>query len=89
MGEGAGNLPLEALADQGRDLLKRELVTTMIGQHITEAPGQVLRLVGMIQRVRRITTKKGAMMAFLNLKLPAAPSNVSSFPRRTKASRMF
>ncbi len=52
------------LADQERDLLKRELVTTTIGQHITEAPGQVLKLVGMIQRVRRITTKKGAMMAF-------------------------
>jgi len=69
------------LADQERDLLKRELVTTTIGQHITEAPGQVLKLVGMIQRVRRITTKKGAMMAFLSLEAPGGTLECVVFPK--------
>lgn len=69
------------LTDQERDLLKRELVTTTIGQHVTEAPGQVLKLVGMIQRVRRITTKRGAMMAFLSLEAPGGTLECVVFPK--------
>ena len=44
-------------------------------------PGQVLKLVGMVQRVRRITTKKGAMMAFVTMEGPGGATDVVVFPR--------
>jgi DNA polymerase-3 subunit alpha len=69
------------LADQERDLLKRELLTTTIGEHSTEAPGQMMKLVGMVQRVRRITTKKGAMMAFVSLEAPGGTAECVVFPK--------
>ncbi len=69
------------LADMERDLLARGITSTTIGQHTTEMPGQVLKLVGMVQRVRRITTKKGAMMAFVTMEGPGGATDVVVFPR--------
>ncbi len=69
------------LADQERDLLDQGLITTLIGAHATEAMGQNLKLVGMIQRVRRITTKKNDMMAFVTLEGSAGTLDAVVFPR--------
>ncbi len=69
------------LTDQERDLLSRDLVTTTIGEHAAEPPGQVMKLVGMVQRVRRITTKKGAMMAFVSLEAPGGTLECVVFPK--------
>lgn len=69
------------LADQERALLSQELITTFIGSHETETPGQILKLVGMVQRVRRITTKKGDLMAFVTLEGSGGTLDVVVFPR--------
>jgi DNA polymerase-3 subunit alpha len=69
------------LLDQERELMDRQLITTTIGNHTTEMPGQVLTLVGMVQRVRRITTKKGDMMAFVTLEGSGGSLDVVVFPR--------
>jgi len=69
------------LTDQERDLLAQGLITTTIGQHEEEVSGQVLKVVGMIQRVRRITTKKGDMMAFVTLEGPGGTLDTVVFPR--------
>ncbi|MGC9469815.1 MAG: DNA polymerase III subunit alpha [Anaerolineae bacterium] len=69
------------IADHERDLLARDLITTTIGNHTTEAPGQVLKVVGMVQRVRRTTTKRGEMMAFLTLEGSGGSLDVVVFPR--------
>ena len=69
------------LTDQEADLLARDITNTLMGQHATEAPGQVLKAVGMVLRVRRITTKKGEMMAFLTLEGPGGEMEVVVFPR--------
>jgi DNA polymerase III subunit alpha len=69
------------LADQERDLLAQGLITTLIGAHATETPGQNLKIVGMIQRVRRITTKKNDMMAFVTLEGSGGTLDAVVFPR--------
>ena len=55
------------LLDQERELLAQSLVTTTVDRINDEPLGQQLSLLGMVQRVRRITTKKGDMMAFVTL----------------------
>lgn len=69
------------LSDQERELLAQELISTTIGNHTTEAPGQVLKVVGMVQRVRRITTKKGDTMAFVTLEGSGGTLDSVVFPR--------
>ncbi|MGC9520989.1 MAG: DNA polymerase III subunit alpha [Anaerolineae bacterium] len=69
------------LVDQERELLARGLITTTIGHHLTEAPGQTLKVLGMVQRVRRITTRKGDPMAFVTLEGPGGTLDLVVFPR--------
>ena len=68
------------LLDQERDLLRDELVSTTIGQISNESPGQVLTVLGMIQRVRQIQTKKGDPMAFVTMEGPDGTIDVVVFP---------
>jgi DNA polymerase-3 subunit alpha len=69
------------LTDQERDLMAQQIITTTIGQHTTESPGQALTMVGMVQRVRRITTKKGDPMAFVTLEGSGGTVDCVVFPR--------
>ncbi|MBN1246763.1 MAG: DNA polymerase III subunit alpha [Anaerolineae bacterium] len=77
------------LTDQERELLSQGLVTMIIGQHETETPGQTIKVVGMIQRVRRITTKKGDMMAFVTLEGSAGTMDAVVFPRTYERAKML
>jgi DNA polymerase-3 subunit alpha len=76
--------PMEA---QERQLLAQDLVSTTIDRvatlsvDSTEAMGNQLSLVGMVQRMRRITTKKGDAMAFVTLEGPGGSLDVVVFPR--------
>ena len=69
------------LTDQERQLMAQGVVTTTIGQQEDEIPGQTLKAVGMVQRVRRITTKKGALMAFVTLEGSGGTMDTVVFPR--------
>ena len=69
------------LTQQESDLLAQGLVTTTIGLVATEAQGQQLILLGMVQRIRRITTKKGDPMAFVTLEAPGGTLDIVVFPR--------
>lgn len=69
------------LTQQEQELLKQGLITTTIDRLATESLGQQLAFLGMVQRVRRITTKKGDMMAFLTLEGPGGTVDVIVFPR--------
>ena len=69
------------LTQQEQELLRQDLVNTTIDRVATEALGQQLTLVGMVQRVRRITTKKGDMMAFVTLEGSGGTLDVVVFPR--------
>ena len=69
------------LAQQENDLLKQDLINTTVDRLATEALGQQLALVGMIQRVRRIATKKGDTMAFVTLEGSGGTVDVIVFPR--------
>ncbi len=63
---------------------ERELstvVTTSVGQAALETAGRQLVLVGMIQRVRRVTTKRGDTMAFVTLEGTDGTLDVVVFPR--------
>jgi len=69
------------LAQQERELLRQDLINTTVDRLATEALGQQLTLVGTIQRVRRITTKKGETMAFITLEGSGGTVDVTVFPR--------
>jgi DNA polymerase III subunit alpha len=77
------------LLDQERELLRDELVNTTIGQISNESPGQTLTALGMIQRVRRIQTKKGDPMAFVTMEGPDGTIDVVVFPRAYKRFRQL
>ena len=63
------------------ELLKQDLINITVAQLETGAPGQQLTLVGMVQRLRRITTKKGAMMAFVTMEGTGGAVDLVVFPR--------
>ncbi|MGC9394087.1 MAG: DNA polymerase III subunit alpha [Anaerolineae bacterium] len=69
------------LAQQEKELLQQDLVNTTVDRLATEPLGQQLSLVGMIRRVRRITTKKGDAMAFVTLEGSGGSVDVIVFPR--------
>ncbi|HOU14195.1 MAG TPA: DNA polymerase III subunit alpha [Anaerolineae bacterium] len=69
------------LAQQENELLRQDLVNTTVDRLATEALGQQLTLVGAIQRVRRIATKKGDTMAFVTLEGSGGAVDVTVFPR--------
>ncbi len=69
------------LMQQERELLAQELINTTIDGVATESLGQQLILLGMVQRVRRVTTKKGDTMAFVTLESPGGTLDVTVFPR--------
>ncbi len=69
------------LAQQENELLRQDLVNTTVDRLATESLGQQLTLVGMIQRVRRIATKKGDTMAFVTLEGSGGTVDVTVFPR--------
>jgi len=69
------------LAQQENDLLRQDLINTTVDRLATEPLGQQLTLVGMIQRVRRIATKKGETMAFVTLEGSGGTVDVTVFPR--------
>ncbi|MEJ5309329.1 MAG: DNA polymerase III subunit alpha [Anaerolineae bacterium] len=69
------------LAQQESELLRQDLVNTTVDRLATEPLGQQLTLVGMIQRVRRIATKKGDTMAFVTLEGSGGTVDVTVFPR--------
>jgi DNA polymerase-3 subunit alpha len=75
------------LSQHEQKLLAQELITTTIGHHTTETAGQVLKLVGMVQRVRRIITKRGDPMAFVTLEGSGGTIDVVVFPRTYKRFR--
>ena len=75
------------LEKQERDLIEQGVVTMPIAE-VADAPlGQRLIVVGMIRRVRRITTKKGDPMAFLTLEGNGGSADVVVFPRVYEKSR--
>jgi DNA polymerase-3 subunit alpha len=69
------------LEKQEKELLEENLISTTIAQLPTERAGQQLSCVGMVRRVRRITTKKGDPMAFVTLEGPGGTVDVVVFPR--------
>ncbi len=69
------------LAQQENELLQQDLINTTVDRLATEALGQQLTLVGMIQRVRRVPTKKGETMAFVTLEGSGGTVDVTVFPR--------
>lgn len=69
------------LQRQERELLAQGLTNTTLDRMSTAPAGQQLTVLGMIQRVRRITTKKGEMMAFVTLEGPGGTAEVVAFPR--------
>ena len=69
------------LAQQENELLRQDLVNTTVDRLATETLGQQLTFVGMVQRVRRITTKKGDTMAFITLEGSGGTVDVIVFPR--------
>ena len=69
------------LTDTENELRKHELINTTIAQLDTESPGQQLTLVGMVQRLRKITTKKGDMMAFVTMEGTGGAVDLVVFPR--------
>ncbi|MDX9955880.1 MAG: hypothetical protein RBT75_17400, partial [Anaerolineae bacterium] len=75
------------LAQQERELLEQSLTNTTLDRMGTEMPGQQLTALGMIQRIRRITTKKGDMMAFVTLESPGGVAEVVVFPRTYERCR--
>lgn len=64
-----------------RELRANGLISTTIAQIATEQLGQQFTLVGMVQRVKRITTKKGNTMAFVTLEGPGGTLDVVVFPK--------
>ncbi len=67
---------------QENELLKMDLINITIDQLAIEAPlGQQLTLVGMVQGLRRITTKKGDTMAFVTLEGTGGTLDVVAFPK--------
>ena len=70
--------PLER---QEHELRSNGLISTTIAQVATEQLEQQLTLVGMVQRVKRINTKKGNTMAFVTLEGPGGTLDVVVFPR--------
>ncbi|MBN1486361.1 MAG: DNA polymerase III subunit alpha [Anaerolineae bacterium] len=77
------------LQRQEQELLEKGLVTTTIDQVATETPGQQLTLVGMVDGVRRINTKKGDVMAFVTLEGPGGTLDVVVFPRTFEKSKQL
>ena len=69
------------LTQQEQDLLKQDLVNTTVDRLATEGLGQQLTFVGMVQRVRRITTKKGDTMAFVTLEGSGGVVDAIVFPK--------
>ena len=69
------------LEKQERELLDQDLVNTTIARVPTEQPKKQLTFLGMIRRVRRITTKKGDPMAFVTLEGPGGSVDGVVFPR--------
>ena len=69
------------LEKQEKELLDQELITTTISRVSTEQPKKQLTFLGMIRRVRRITTKKGDPMAFVTLEGPGGAVDGVVFPR--------
>ncbi|MEA3308276.1 MAG: DNA polymerase III subunit alpha [Chloroflexota bacterium] len=70
--------PLERLEQQ---LLNEELINTTISRAPTELKGKQLSLLGTIQRVHGIITKKGDPMAFVTLEGSSGNIDVVVFPR--------
>jgi DNA polymerase-3 subunit alpha len=69
------------LEDQERQLLDQGHTNVTIGGIATELPQQQLTLLGMVRRVRPITTKKGDQMAFVTLEGPGGTIDGVVFPR--------
>ncbi len=70
------------LTQQERELLQSGLISTTLDRvEADSTPGQQLVLLGSIQRVRRIQTKKGATMAFLTLEGSSATLDAVIFPK--------
>ena len=69
------------LTNLERQLLEQGLVSTTIGKLAMESLGQQMTVVGMVQRVRRINTKKGTVMAFITLEGVDGTADVVVFPR--------
>ena len=75
------------LAQQERELLALSLTNTTLERLSSEPAGQQLTALGMVQRIRRITTKKGDMMAFVTLEGPGGAAEVVVFPRTYERCR--
>ncbi|HQE99402.1 MAG TPA: DNA polymerase III subunit alpha [Anaerolineae bacterium] len=75
------------LAQQERELLALSLTNTTLERLSSEPAGRQLTALGMVQRIRRITTKKGDMMAFVTLEGPGGAAEVVVFPRTYERCR--
>ncbi len=75
------------MTDQENELLALSLVNTTVGRIENEPLGQQLTLVGMVQRIRRINTKKGETMAFVTLEGSEGTFDVVAFPRTYERSK--
>ncbi len=69
------------LTDIEQKLRAQDMINTTIGEIATADLGQKLTVVGMVQRVRQITTKKGDTMAFATLEGSAGMLDTVIFPR--------
>ena len=65
----------------------QDVVTAYVGALDAEMNGQQVTVVGMVQRVRRHTTKKGDEMAFVTLEDLQGECDVVIFPRTWKQTR--
>jgi DNA polymerase-3 subunit alpha len=72
------------LTDIENKLRTQDMIKTTIGEMATMALGQQLTTVGMVQRVRQITTKKGDTMAFATFEGSAGTLDTVIFPRAYK-----
>lgn len=69
------------MTDLERELLSQDLVNTTVDRAATEALGRQLTLVGMVQRIRRINSRKGEPMAFVTLEGAGGTLDIVVFPR--------
>lgn len=67
--------------DIEQKLREQDAINITIGEVPTAVLGQQLTLVGMVQRVRTITTKKGDVMAFVTLEGSGGTLDTVVFPR--------
>ncbi len=74
-------LSYHPLVEIETSLRKLDLITGTLGEIADLPPGQAVRVVGQIRRVRRVQTKKGDTMAFVTIEGSDGSLDLVLFPR--------